>query len=87
MKPLKIEPKEVDIIVASLGNTIDIWAKRIKNGNLPEDFDDGVAEKLFLDMISTYDKFLKFQYQMTEDIEEEDKELPENVFRFPGENQ
>jgi hypothetical protein len=87
MRPLKIEPKEIDIIVASLGNSLDIWSKRIDNGDLPEDFDDGIAENLFLDMLATYDKFLAFQYQMTEGLEEEKKELPENVLRFPGGNE
>jgi hypothetical protein len=85
MRPLKIEPKEIDIIVASLGNSLDIWGKRIDNGDLPEDFDDGIAEGLFLDMLATYDKFLEFQNQMSEDLEKEDEELPENVLRFPSE--
>jgi len=85
MKPLKIEPKEIDIIVASLGNSLDAWSKRIDNGDLPEDFDDGIAESLFLDMLATYDKFLEFQDQMSEDLEKEGEELPENVvpFRIP----
>jgi len=87
MKPLKIEPKEIDIIVASLGNSLDIWSKRIDNGDLPEDFDDGIAENLFLDMLATYDKFLEFQNQMSKDLEEEKKELPENVLEFPGGNE
>jgi len=87
MRPLKIEPKEVDIIVASLGNSLDIWGKRIDNGDLPEDFDDGIAESLFLDMLATYDKFLEFQNQMSEDLENEAGEGPENVipFRIPDE--
>ena len=84
MRPLKIEPKEVDIIVASLGNSLDIWGKRIDADDLPEDFDGGIAENLFLDMLATYDKFLEFQNQMSKDLEE-DKELPENVLRFPPE--
>jgi len=83
MKPLKIEPKEVDIIVASLGNSLDIWGKRIDAGDLPEDFDNGVAEGLFLDMLATYDKFLEFQDQMSEDLEDKNEELPENVLQFP----
>ncbi len=83
MKPLKIEPKEVDIIVASLGNSLDIWGKRIDNGDLPEDFDDGIAESLFLDMLATYDKFLEFQDQMSTPPEDEIEELPENVLQFP----
>jgi|TARA_R110002051_G_scaffold18336_2_gene53047 hypothetical protein len=86
MKPLKIEPNEIDIIVASLGNTLDQWSKRIEDNDLPDDFDQGIAENLFLDMLATYDKFLNFQYQMTEDAEEEKEELPENVLRFPGDN-
>ena len=87
MRPLKIEPKEVDIIVASLGNSLDIWGKRIDNRDLPEDFDDGIAESLFLDMLATYDKFLEFQFQMSEDLENEAEEAPENVipFRIPDE--
>jgi hypothetical protein len=86
MKPLKIEPKEVDIIVASLGNSLHIWGGRIDNGDLPDDFKDGVAEDLFLDMLATYDKFLELQIQMSEDAER-DEELPENVvpFRIPDE--
>lgn len=86
MKPLKIEPKEVDIIVASLGNSLHIWGGRIDNGDLPDDFQDGVAEDLFLDMLATYDKFLELQIQMSEDAER-DEELPENVvpFRIPDE--
>lgn len=84
MKPLKIEPKEIDIIVASLGNSLDIWGKRIDNGDLPEDFDDGIAESLFLDMLATYDKFLEFQDQMFEDPEGEVENLPENVLKFPS---
>jgi hypothetical protein len=85
MRPLKIEPQEVDIIVASLGNSLDIWGKRIDNGDLPEDFDDGIAENLFLDMLATYDKFLEFQNQMSEDLKKEEEDLPENVLRFPPE--
>ena len=84
MKPLKIEPKEVDIIVASLGNSLDIWGKRIDNGDLPEDFDNGIAESLFLDMLATYDKFLEFQDQMSEYPEDEVENLPENVLQFPS---
>ena len=87
MRPLKIEPKEVDIIVASLGNSLDIWGKRIDSGDYPEDFDDGIAESLFLDMLATYDKFLVFQYQMSEDLEKEEEELPENVLSFPRGNE
>jgi len=83
MKPLKIEPKEIDIIVASLGNSLDVWSKRIDSEDLPEGFDDGMVESLFLDMLATYDKFLEFQNQMSEDLEKEDEELPENVLRFP----
>ena len=87
MKPLKIEPKEVDIIVASLGNSLHIWGNRIDNGDIPDDFDDGIAESLFLDMLATYDKFLEFQNQMSEDLENELEETPENVipFRIPDE--
>lgn len=84
MKPLKIEPKEVDIIVASLGNSLDIWGKRIDSGNLPEEFDDGIAENLFLDMLATYDKFLVLQLEMSEELDREPEELPENVLEFPG---
>jgi len=84
MKPLKIEPKEVDIIVASLGNSLDIWGKRIDSGNLPEEFDDGIAESLFLDMLATYDKFLVLQLEMSEELDREPEELPENVLEFPG---
>lgn len=86
MKPLKIEPKEIDIIVVSLGNTLDRWSKRIEEEDLPADFDQDIAEGLFFDMIATYDKFLSFQRQMTEDLEKENEELPENVLRFPREN-
>ena len=86
MKPLKIEPKEVDIIVASLGNSLDIWGKRIDSGNLPEEFDDGIAESLFLDMLATYDKFLVLQLEMSEELDREPEELPENVLEFPGRN-
>ena len=82
MKPLKIEPKEVDIIVASLGNSLDIWGKRIDSGDLPEDFDDGIAESLFLDMLATYDKFLEFQDQMSAPPKDEIENLPENVLPF-----
>ena len=86
MKPLKIEPKEVDIIVASLGNSLQIWGDRIDNGDIPDDFKDGIAEDLFLDMLATYDKFLQLQIQMSEDAEKKE-ELPENVvpFRIPDE--
>lgn len=84
MRPLKIEPKEVDIIVASLGNSLDIWGKRIDSGNLPEEFDDGIAESLFLDMLATYDKFLVLQLEMSEELDREPEELPENVLEFPG---
>tara|TARA_R110002110_G_scaffold44201_4_gene136454 strand:+ start:347 stop:604 length:258 start_codon:yes stop_codon:yes gene_type:complete len=83
MKPLKIEPKEVDIIVASLGNSLDIWGKRIDNEDLPEDFDNGIAESLFLDMLATYDKFLEFQDQMSKGTEDKIEDLPENVLQFP----
>ena len=75
MNSFKIEPKEVDIIVASLGNSLHIWGGRIDNGDLPDDFKNGVAEDLFLDMLATYDKFLELQIQMSEDAEK-DEELP-----------
>lgn len=86
MRPLKIEPKEIDIIVASLGNSLDTWSKRIEDEELPEDFDQDIAENLFLDILATYDKFLTFQHQMTEDLEEKKEELPENVLEFPRGN-
>ncbi len=87
MKPLKIEPKEVDIIVASLGNSLHIWGDRIDRGDIPEDFKDGVAEDLFLEILATYDKFLEFQIQMSDDLEKQEEQLPENVvpFRIPDE--
>ncbi len=87
MKPLKIEPNEIDIIVASLGNSLDIWGKRIDQEDLPSDFDDGIAETLFLEILATYDKFLNFQEQMSKDIEKEEEELPENVLRFRPNNE
>ena len=86
MKPLIIEPKEIDIIVASLGNSLDTWSKRIEDEELPEDFDQDIAENLFLDILATYDKLLTFQHQMTEDLEEKKEELPENVLEFPRGN-
>jgi hypothetical protein len=86
MKPLKIEPKEIDIIVASLGNSLDTWSKRIEAEELPDDFDQDIAENLFFDILATYDKFLTFQNQMTEDLEEKKEELPENVLEFPRGN-
>tara|TARA_R110000822_G_scaffold82743_1_gene195509 strand:+ start:1229 stop:1492 length:264 start_codon:yes stop_codon:yes gene_type:complete len=86
MKPLKIEPKEIDIIVAALGNSLDTWGRRIDKDVLPDDFDQDMAENLFLDILATYDKLLTFQEQMSKDAEEENEELPENVLRFPGEN-
>ncbi len=82
MNSFKIEPKEVDIIVASLGHSLDIWGKRIDREEIPEDFKNGIAESLFLDILATYDKFLEFQTQMSIDVERQNEDLPENVIPF-----
>jgi len=83
MKPLKIEPKEVDIIVASLEQSLVYWSENLENGSLPREFSQEIAEGLFKDILATYHKFYDFQAQMGEASDLQQEPLPENVLKFP----
>jgi hypothetical protein len=85
MRPLKIEPKEIDIIVASLEQSLIYWSEKIIDGNLPKEFSQEVADSLFQDILLTYHKFCDLQIQADEEPALQQEPLPENVLKFPGE--
>jgi len=89
MKPLIITPKEIDIIVASLGHSLIIWEERVDREDLPSEFDSDVTNNLIKDILMTYDKFLHMQLEMKLDLEEresleKDVLIPDNILKFPG---
>ena len=83
MKPLEIKPKEVDIVVSSLEQSLLYWSEFINNRSFTKEFSQELVEGLFEDILSTYDKFCLLQIQMDEDLELQQNPLPENVLKFP----
>ncbi len=84
MKPITIEPKEIDIIVACLEQSLIFWNDKIESENLPEGFDLETVNSLFDDLFAVFIKFSDAQEDMNDDIESEESPLPDNVLRFPG---
>jgi len=88
MKPITIEPKEIDIVVACLEQSLVFWNDRIENDDLPEGFNLEMVNSLFDDLFAVFIKFSDVQESLNEEVEEdtpEEDELPDNVLRFPGE--
>ena len=86
MKPIAIEPKEVDIIVACLEQSLIFWNDKLENDDLPEGFDENTVNNLFDDLFAVFIKFSNAQEDLNEqdnDIIEEEP-LPDNVLRFPS---
>tara|TARA_R100001015_G_C4621852_1_gene179150 strand:- start:1562 stop:1822 length:261 start_codon:yes stop_codon:yes gene_type:complete len=86
MKPLKLDPKEIDIIVSCLEQALIFWEINIEDERLPEGFDTETAEKLYEEIICTYIKISNLQKDMEKDISLEDSPLPDNVLKFPSTN-
>tara|TARA_R100001509_G_C4822623_1_gene200374 strand:+ start:149 stop:406 length:258 start_codon:yes stop_codon:yes gene_type:complete len=84
MKPITIEPKEIDIIVACLEQSLVFWNDKLESENLPEGFDMETVNSLFDDLFAVFIKFSDAQEDMNDDIESEEESLPDNVLRFPG---
>tara|TARA_R100000005_G_C4814410_1_gene99084 strand:+ start:101 stop:364 length:264 start_codon:yes stop_codon:yes gene_type:complete len=84
MKPLKLEPREIDLVVASLEQALLFWDENIENNNLPTGFDIKIAESLYDDLVATYVKFANLQEEMERELEIEEEPLPNNVLKFPG---
>ena len=84
MKPITIEPKEIDIIVACLEQSLIFWNDKLESENLPEGFDLETVNSLFDDLFAVFIKFSDAQEDMNDDIESEESPLPDNVLRFPG---
>ena len=84
MKPITIEPKEIDIIVACLEQSLVFWNDKLESENLPEGFDLETVNNLFDDLFAVFIKFSDAQEDMNDDIESEESPLPDNVLRFPG---
>ena len=84
MKPITIEPKEIDIIVACLEQSLIFWNDKLESENLPEGFDLETVNSLFGDLFAVFIKFSDAQEDMNDDIESEESPLPDNVLRFPG---
>ena len=40
MRPLKLEPREIDLVVASLEQALLFWDENIEKNNFPQGFDD-----------------------------------------------
>lgn len=85
MKPISIEPKEIDIVVACLEQSLVFWNDRIANNDLPEGFDLEMVNSLFDDLFTVFIKFSDVQENLNEEEESEEDILPDNVLRFPGE--
>ena len=86
MKPIAIEPKEIDIIVACLEQSLIFWNDKLENDDLPEGFDENTVNNLFDDLFAVFIKFSNAQEDLNEqdnDIIEEEP-LPDNVLRFPS---
>ncbi len=81
MKPITIEPKEIDIIVACLEQSLIFWNDKIESENLPEGFDLETVNSLFDDLFAVFIKFSDAQEDMNDDIESEESPLPDNVLR------
>ena len=84
MRPLKLEPREIDLVVASLEQALLFWDENIEKNNFPQGFDAEVVEKLYDDQIKTYIKFANLQEDMEAELELEEAPLPDNVLKFPG---
>jgi hypothetical protein len=83
MKPLSLKPKEIDLVVSALEQSIIFWNYRIQNDDFPDGFDEGIAEDLYDDLFLTFAKFSDLQEEMSKDLETKEKELPSNVLKFP----
>ena len=84
MKPLKLEPREIDLVVASLEQALVFWGENLEEEKLPAAFDIETAEKLYDDLIKTYIKFSNLQEDMEAELEMDEESLPSNVLKFPG---
>ncbi len=84
MKPLKLDAREIDLVVASLEQALIFWGENIEEEKLPEGFDMKVAESLYDDLIKTYIKFSNLQEDIEEELEMEEVPLPNNVLKFPA---
>jgi hypothetical protein len=83
MKPLKLDAREIDLVVAALEQALIFWGENIEEERLPEGFDIKVAESLYDDLIKTYIKFSNLQEDIETDLGVEEEALPSNVLRFP----
>ena len=83
MKPLKLEPREIDLVVASLEQALIFWGENLEDEKLPGDIDVKTAEKLYDDLIRTYIKFSNLQDDMEAELEMDEESLPSNVLKFP----
>ncbi len=83
MKPLSLKPKEIDLVVSALEQSIIFWNYRIQNDDFPEGFDEAIAADLYDDLFLTFAKFSDLQEEMNKDLEKEETELPKNVLKFP----
>ena len=84
MKPLKLDAREIDLVVASLEQALIFWGENIEEEQLPEGFNMKVAESLYDDLIKTYIKFSNLQEDIEEELEMEEVPLPNNVLKFPA---
>ena len=84
MKPITIEPKEIDIIVACLEQSLIFWNDKLENDDFPEGFNTEIVNSLFDDLFAVFVKFSDAQEDMNDDLESEETSLPDNVLRFPG---
>jgi len=83
MKPLKLDAREIDLIVAALEQALIFWGENIEEEKLPEGFDMAVAESLYDDLIKTYIKLANLQEDIETELEMEEEDLPNNVLKFP----
>ena len=86
MKPITIEPKEIDIIVACLEQSLIFWDDKITNDDLPEGFDEDTVSSLFDDLFAVFIKFSNAQEDLNDEDADsiEEEPLPDNVLRFPN---